>query len=81
MGADYPGQERAIEELQSLSPEARKFLGHHIRNSLMSISGARWFVLRLIRELHIYNDEILDRINQIEKEVRHIQEDLEKIDC
>lgn len=34
MGADYPGQEKAIEELSALSREAKEFLNHHIGNSL-----------------------------------------------
>jgi len=39
MGADYPGQERAIEELSNLSQEAKKFLCHHINNSLSVVIG------------------------------------------
>lgn len=34
MGADYEGQERAIEILRELPAECREFLGHHINNSL-----------------------------------------------
>ena len=37
MGADYPGQEKAITELSALSDEAKKFLNHHICNSLSAI--------------------------------------------
>jgi hypothetical protein len=39
MGADYPGQERAIEILRALPPECREFLGHHINNALSSVIG------------------------------------------
>lgn len=39
MGNDYAGQEKAIEELSALSPEAKEFLNHHICNSLGAIIG------------------------------------------
>lgn len=39
MGNDYQGQEKAIEELNALSPEAKEFLCHHIGNSLGAIIG------------------------------------------
>ena len=39
MGNDYKGQEKAIEELSALSPEAKEFLNHHICNSLGAIIG------------------------------------------
>ena len=37
MGAKYEGDEKAIEELQGLSAEAKKYLSHHLRNSLATI--------------------------------------------
>lgn len=61
MGADYKGQERAIEELSALSREAKMYLCHHIGNSLQGILG------------HIK----LGRHEDIEQIVWHIVEDLE----
>mgnify|MGYP001590793668 CR=1 FL=1 len=40
MGNNYAGQEKAIEELNALSNEAKAFLNHHIGNSLSVIIGA-----------------------------------------
>ncbi len=37
MGADYQGQEAAIAELSALSFEAKKYLNHHIGNSLQQV--------------------------------------------
>lgn len=37
MGNDYQGQEKAIEDLSALSPEAKEFLNHHLGNSLGAI--------------------------------------------
>jgi len=39
VGADYVGQEKAIEELSALSAEAKEFLNHHIGNSLAAVIG------------------------------------------
>ncbi len=39
MGDDYPEQEKAIEEIRRLSPEAKKFLKHHLCNSLNAVIG------------------------------------------
>jgi len=39
MGADYKDQDKGIEELKSLSEEGRKFLSHHLRNSLNTVIG------------------------------------------
>ena len=39
MGADYPEQDKAIEELKALSPDAKNFLSHHLRNSLAGVLG------------------------------------------
>jgi len=39
MENNYPGQEKAIEELSALSDDAKEFLNHHICNSLSAILG------------------------------------------
>ncbi len=65
MGADYPGQEKAIEELKNLSREAREFLGHHIRNPLTVIIGG----------------VKIGHYSEVEEAAWHIVEDLEKIRC
>lgn len=64
MGADYKGQEQAIEELKAMSPEAREFLSHHLRNSLTGIiTGIETNQLEIAKEQawHIIDDLI--RIN------------------
>lgn len=62
MGNNYEGQEKAIEDLKALSPEAKKFLSHHICNSLQAILGGlemgRFDIAK--REIwHIVDDLIL----------------------
>lgn len=65
MGADYFGQERAIKELQGLSNEAKKYLSHHLRNSLnLIIFGGGQHKTKIVEEA-----------------VWHIVEDLKKIGC
>jgi hypothetical protein len=40
MGADYEGQDRAIDKLKRhLSEEERQVLSHHLRNALSGIIG------------------------------------------
>ena len=39
MGNDYEGQEAGIEQLQALGYEGKKFLCHHLCNSLSCIIG------------------------------------------
>jgi hypothetical protein len=39
MGADYPGQEKAIKELKRLSKEAKEYLNHHICNAITAVLG------------------------------------------
>ncbi len=39
MGADYPGQEKALAILHALPKEAKEFLGHHLNNSLSCVIG------------------------------------------
>jgi hypothetical protein len=59
VGNDYPGQERAIEELSALSDDAKEFLSHHICNSLSAIlGGIRVGRLQLAEEAawHIVSD-------------------------
>ena len=65
MGANYPGQEKAIREILLLSPTAREFLGHHIRNELTKIIGGI-----KVGKLQIAEDAAW-----------HIVADLEKIGC
>lgn len=40
MGADYPRQEVAIQELRCISDDAREYLSHHLRNALGIIINA-----------------------------------------
>jgi hypothetical protein len=65
MGADYEGQERGIEELKALSPEAKRYLNHHFRNSLTGI----------IAGIETGNLDIA------KQEAWHISEDLKRIGC
>ena len=65
MGADYIGQEKAIREILSLSPAAKEFIGHHIRNELTKIIGGI-----KVGKLQIAEDAAW-----------HIVADLEKIGC
>ena len=65
MGADYKGDEKAIEELQALSIEAKRYLSQHLRNSLATI---------------IYGAEKGEFI-KIKRAAWHIVEDLKKIGC
>lgn len=65
MGADYFEQEKAITELQGLSNDAKKYLSHHIRNSLALITFGI--------------DQ--GKTDAAQKAVWHIVEDLKKIGC
>jgi hypothetical protein len=65
MGADYEGQERAIEELKNLSSEAKQYLSHHIRNGLN-------IVINGIQTKHF---------NLATYAARHIVADIERIGC
>lgn len=65
MGADYEGQEKAIIELRELSSEAKGFLSHHIRNSLMTISGGIQ----------------IGKLDFAKSAIDHIVHDLERIGC
>ena len=65
MGAKYEGDEKAIEELQGLSAEAKKYLSHHLRNSLATI---------------LFGAEKGEFI-KIKRAAWHIEEDLKKIGC
>ncbi|MFA6054056.1 MAG: hypothetical protein WC769_01650 [Thermodesulfovibrionales bacterium] len=59
MGADYEGQEKAIEELRALSPSAKEFLSHHLRNSLSGIiTGVETGKLEIVKQSawHIIDD-------------------------
>jgi hypothetical protein len=65
MGANYAGEEKAIEELRALSPEAKEFLSHHLRNSLTAIiAGIESGKLEVAKQ-----------------EAWHIIDDLIRIDC
>jgi hypothetical protein len=65
MGADYTGQAEAIEELRSLSDEAKKFLMHHFRNSLtVVICGIE-----------------TNRLQDAKTAAHHMVEDLTRIGC
>ena len=65
MGVDYQGDEKAIEELQKLSTEAKKYLSHHLRNSLAAI---------------VFGAEKGELI-KIKRAAWHIVKDLKKIGC
>ena len=60
MGADFREQEKAVEEVWKLSPEARSWVGHHFRNSLCAIS---------------YLNELGEK-DKIKEAIRHMEEDL-----
>jgi hypothetical protein len=62
MGADYPGQEKAIEQLRCLSKEAKEYLNHHICNAVTAILGG----------------VIADDKEMIKRHAWHIIQDLEK---
>lgn len=62
MGADYKGQEQAIEELSRLSDTAKEYLCHHIINGLYAVN---------------YFIEI-DQAENAEKAVSHIIKDLDR---
>lgn len=65
MGADYKEQEKAIEELKGLSLEAKRYLSHHLRNSLSAI---------------IFSADKGELI-KIKRAAWHIVEDLKRIGC
>jgi hypothetical protein len=69
MGANYEGQERAIAELERLSPEAKRFLSHHLGNSLnIIIAGLEVGSIDLAKEAvwHIVEDLELAGISRSE---------------
>ncbi|HDH51259.1 MAG TPA: hypothetical protein ENG95_07395 [Nitrospirae bacterium] len=62
MGADYEGQEKAVEKVRALPEEVKMLLSHHLRNSLQGIlGGAQTGMLELV-----------------EKDAKHMVEDLKK---
>lgn len=65
MGNYYPGQEKAIEEIQALSREAKDFLSHHFRNALNGVTGGIE----------------IGRMDIAMQSAHHIVEDLERIGC
>ena len=65
MGNPYEGEEKAVEELQALSPEAKRFISHHVRNCLMQVTGGI-----TSGNLEIANDAAW-----------HILEDIKRIGC
>ena len=69
MGADYPGQDKAIAEISALSREAKDFLQHHICNPLTVVLGAsRLGHFEMIQEQvdHIVDDLVLAGIREKE---------------
>lgn len=65
MGADYPSQDKAIQELRALSDDAKVFLSHHIRNSLSGVIGGI----------------DTGKLDIAKNSAEHIVKDLEKIGC
>ncbi len=39
MGADFPGDEEAIQEIRRLSPRALEWIHHHFGNSMTAVVG------------------------------------------
>ena len=60
MGADFPEQKEAVEEVRALSDDARGWLGHHMRNSLCAIS-----ILSNVGEME-----------KLKEAIEHMEEDL-----
>lgn len=84
MGADYEGQEQAIEELRVLSEEAKGYLKHHLRNSLSVILGNAYLIRKSLlhmRKPPFLDDSTFENLDNIEDSINHIIEDLEKIGC
>jgi len=72
MGADYPGQEAAINELRALSPAAKRFLEHHICNGLTAVIGGMQIGNHKIAEeaaWHIVEDLETAGIRHTQKEI------------
>jgi signal transduction histidine kinase len=62
MGADYQGQERAIEKVKELPADVRELLSHHLRNPLTVILA----------------EAQMKELKLIEKSVKHMIKDLER---
>lgn len=65
MGVDMGDEARELEEIRSLSREARGHIGHHLRNSLQAI---------------VLFAEIGDK-EGIKKGINHIIADLKRMGC
>ena len=65
MGADIGDETAAIEEIRALSQEARGYISHHLRNTLMNITCAI-----TMGEYDLANEAIM-----------HAVEDLKRIGC
>jgi len=76
MGADYPGQEKAIEELKKISGPAREYLSHHLRNSLQSAGGNI-----ALAKVRTQDDRIYRFMRTAQACLDHMLEDLKKIGC
>jgi hypothetical protein len=77
MGADYPQQEKALEELSNITDTAKEYLSHHIRNELSSISGH----IHLLKKFPVPPERTRASLVEIRRAVNHIVEDLERIGC
>lgn len=76
MGADYDGEKKAIAELRAMSPAARNWLSHHLRNSVAVIT-ARLHLIET-QQPGIYNALNLESAHDA---AWHIVADLERIGC
>lgn len=76
MGADYPGQEKAIEELRKMSEAAREFLAHHMRNSLQSAGGNI-----ALAKVRTHDERICRFMKTAQTCLDHMLDDLKKIGC
>lgn len=62
MGRDYPGQEKAVDQVRHMPDEIKSLLSHHLRNSLSGIIGGLQ----------------TERYDLAEQSAWHLKEDLER---
>ncbi|MEK6744255.1 MAG: hypothetical protein AABZ15_11615 [Nitrospirota bacterium] len=76
MGADYPGQEKAIAILQTMPDAAKEYLAHHMRNALAGSIGNIDLAMR-----QATTPALKERLEKANDGLFHAVSDLARIGC
>lgn len=76
MGADYQGQEKAIEILQAMPDAAKEYIAHHLRNALAGSIGNLDLAMRQAN-----TKALRERLEKASDGLYHAVQDLARIGC